>query len=153
MLDINQIQKILPHRYPFLMVDRVVELEPRKRAVGIKNVTVNEEFFNGHFPGQPVMPGVLQIEAMAQLAGALLMQELEEHNKLPFLMSIDKVKFRKAVVPGDQLVLEADSLRLRGSVGAVRARARVGGQIVAQAEIRFAVVDRAQAGAPRKAGA
>ena len=141
MLDINQIQKILPHRYPFLMIDRVIELEPRKRAVGIKNVTVNEQFFEGHFPGQPVMPGVLQIEAMAQLAGALLMKEFEDDNKLPFLMSIDKVKFRKAVVPGDQLVLEAEATKLGNNRGEVHTWARVDGKVVAQAQIRFMLVE------------
>ncbi len=140
-LDINQIQNILPHRYPFLMVDRVTELEPKKRAVGIKNVTINEPFFQGHFPNQPVMPGVLQIEAMAQLAGALLMQELEEHDKLPFLMSIDKVKFRKAVVPGDQLVLEAEATKLGNNRGEVKTSAKVDGKIVAEAQIRFMLVD------------
>jgi UDP-N-acetylglucosamine acyltransferase len=140
-LDINQIQKILPHRYPFLLIDRVVEFEPRKRAVGIKNVSINEEFFVGHFPGQPVMPGVLQIEAMAQLAGTLLMQELEGDSKLPFLMSIDKVKFRRAVVPGDQLVLEAEATKLGTNRGEVHTRAKVDGKVVAEAQIRFMLVD------------
>ena len=140
-LDINDIHGILPHRYPFLMVDRVIELEPRKRAVGIKNVTINEQFFVGHFPGQPVMPGVLQIEAMAQLAGALLMQELEGNEKLPFLMSIDKVKFRKAVIPGDQLVLEAEATKLGNNRGEVQTRAKVDGKVVAEAQIRFMLVD------------
>jgi UDP-N-acetylglucosamine acyltransferase len=142
-LDVNQIQKILPHRYPFLMVDRVIELVPRKRAVGIKNVTINEGFFTGHFPGQPVMPGVLQIEAMAQLAGALLMQDLEGSNKLPFLMSIDKVKFRRAVVPGDQLLLEAQAVKLGNSRGEVHTWAKVDGNVVAEARIRFMLVDAA----------
>lgn len=140
-LDVNQIQRILPHRYPFLMVDRVTELEPRKRAVGIKNVTINEPFFQGHFPSQPVMPGVLQVEAMAQLAGALLMQELEENDKLPFLMSIDKVKFRRAVVPGDQLVLEAEATKLGSNRGEVKTCAKVDGKVVAEAQIRFMLVD------------
>jgi len=142
-LDINQIQKILPHRYPFLMVDRVIELEQRKRAVGVKNVTINEPFFMGHFPGQPVMPGVLQIEAMAQLAGALLMKDLEGSEKLPFLMSIDKVKFRKAVVPGDQLVLEAEATNLGTNRGEVKTCAKVDGKVVAEAQIRFMLVDAA----------
>lgn len=140
-LDINQIKKILPHRYPFLMVDRVIELEERKRAVGLKNVTVNEPFFNGHFPGQPVMPGVLQVEAMAQLAGALLMKDLQDSKKLPFLMSIDNVKFRRAVVPGDQLVLEAEATKLGSNRGEVQTYAKVEGKVVAQAQIRFMLVE------------
>jgi len=140
-LDINQIKKILPHRYPFLMVDRVVELEEGKRAVGIKNVTINEPFFLGHFPEQPVMPGVLQIEAMAQLAGALLMKDLKESRKLPFLMAVNNVKFRKAVVPGDQLVLEAEATKLGTNRGEVQTYAKVDGKVVAQAQIRFMLVD------------
>ena len=153
-LDVREIQEILPHRYPFLLVDRILDYTEGRRVVALKNVTANEPFFQGHFPGDPIMPGVLQIEAMAQAAGVLMMRELssKDRSKLAVLMGLDKVKLRRPVVPGDQLVLEADSLRLRGAVGAVRARARVGGQIVAQAEIRFAVVDRAEAGVPRKAG-
>ena len=144
MLDINQIQNILPHRYPFLMIDRVLEVEAGKRAVGMKNVSVNEEFFQGHFPGQPVMPGVLQIEAMAQLAGALLLKDLGGDGKLPFLMAIDKVKFRKAVVPGDQLILEAEIVRVRDRSGEVKTRALVDGKVVAEAQIRFMLVDKRQ---------
>jgi len=139
-LDIKEIWKILPHRFPFLLVDRVVELEPRKRAVGYKNCTVNEEFFQGHFPGEPVMPGVLQIEAMAQLAGVLMLKGLEEDGKLPFLMSIDNVKFRKAVIPGDQLVLEAQATKIGSNRGEVKTWAKVDGKVVAEAQIRFMLV-------------
>jgi beta-hydroxyacyl-ACP dehydratase FabZ len=144
MLDINQIQKILPHRYPFLMLDRVIEVESGKRAVGVKNVSINEEYFQGHFPGQPVMPGVLQIEAMAQLAGALLLKDIGGDGKLPFLMAIDKVKFRKAVVPGDQLIIEAETVRVRDRSGEVKTRALVDGKVVAEAQIRFMLVDKKQ---------
>lgn len=149
-LDVREIRRILPHRYPFLLVDRVLDYTEGQRVVALKNVTANEPYFQGHFPDDPIMPGVLQVEAMAQAAGILMMRELEDKSKLAVLMSLDKVKLRRPVVPGDQLVLEADSLRLRGAIGEVRTRARVAGQLVAQAEIRFAVVDRVRAGEPRK---
>ena len=116
-IDIRQIQRILPHRYPFLLVDRVLELEDSKRAVGIKNVTINEPFFTGHFPGVPVMPGVLQIEAMAQIACIMLVRQLTEENKLAMLLSLDKVKLRKTVVPGDQLLLESEAVRIKKRTG------------------------------------
>ncbi len=139
--DIRQIQRILPHRYPFLMVDRVVELEPGKRAVGLKNVSANEEFFAGHYPGQPIMPGVLIIEAMAQLGGILLSQELEHTGKVAVLLSLDRVKFRRPVMPGDQLVLEATARRVKSRTGHVAGRAHVGNEIVAEADIKFMMVD------------
>jgi beta-hydroxyacyl-ACP dehydratase FabZ len=138
--DIRRIQALLPHRYPFLLVDRVLELESERRAVGIKNVTVNEEFFQGHFPGQPVMPGVLIVEAMAQLAGVLLLSNPERTGQLAFLLSLDRVKFRKTVEPGDQLLMEASVRKLRSKLVQVETRARVAGQIVAEAEIRFMLV-------------
>lgn len=140
-LDIRQIQKILPHRFPFLLIDRIVELEGYKKAVGIKNVTVNEPFFTGHWPGKPVMPGVLQLEAMAQLAGVLLLRKVENEGKLAIMLSIDRVKFRKVVVPGDQLRLEAYTLRLKSRTGKVAAKAFVGDDEVAEAQFKFMLVD------------
>jgi UDP-3-O-[3-hydroxymyristoyl] N-acetylglucosamine deacetylase / 3-hydroxyacyl-[acyl-carrier-protein] dehydratase len=139
--DIRKIQRILPHRYPFLMVDRVVEMEPGKHAVGIKNVSANEEFFTGHYPGQPIMPGVLIIEAMAQLGGLLLAQELEHTGKVAVLLSLDGVKFRRPVIPGDQLVLEASARRVKSRTGHVFCRAMVGENLVAEADVKFMMVD------------
>ncbi len=139
--DIRQIQRILPHRFPFLMVDRVVQLRPGEHAVGIKNVTANEEFFTGHYPGQPIMPGVLIIECMAQLGGLLLARELEHTGKVAVLLSLDKVKFRRPVIPGDQLVLEAFARRVKSRTGHVFCTARVGETQVAEAEIKFMMVD------------
>ncbi len=140
-LDIHRVQRILPHRYPFLMIDRVTEVEGTKRAVGIKNVTINEPFFQGHYPGDPIMPGVLVIEALAQIGGVLLSQELEHKGKVAVLLSLDKVKFRRAVRPGDQLILEAEAVRVRSTTGHVRGRARVAGELVAEAEIKFILTD------------
>jgi len=142
-LDITQIQTILPHRYPFLLVDRIIEYEPGKRVVGLKNVSINEPFFQGHFPGAPVMPGVLIVEAMAQTAGVLMLASLpDRETKLVFFTGIDGAKFRKPVVPGDQLRLELDVLRLRPRYIRLRGRAFVGGQLVAEAEISSSLVDR-----------
>ncbi|MHC4663399.1 MAG: UDP-3-O-acyl-N-acetylglucosamine deacetylase [Planctomycetota bacterium] len=140
-MDIRQIQKILPHRYPFLLVDRIVALEGDSKVVGIKNVTINEPFFPGHFPDQPVMPAVMQIEAMAQVAGALLLTKTENLNKLAFILSVDEAKFRKVVTPGDQLVLEAKPIRIRSRVAAVETRTLVGGEVVSEAKIKFMLVD------------
>jgi UDP-3-O-[3-hydroxymyristoyl] N-acetylglucosamine deacetylase/3-hydroxyacyl-[acyl-carrier-protein] dehydratase len=140
-LDIRRLQRILPHRYPFLMLDRVVQIEGDRRAIGIKNVSINEDFFQGHFPGQPIMPGVLIIEGMAQLAGILLSQKLEHTGKVAVLLSMDNVKFRRAVVPGDQLVLEVQTIRVKSRTGHVQCYARVGNEAAAQAEIKFMMVD------------
>jgi beta-hydroxyacyl-ACP dehydratase FabZ len=134
MLDIIEIQKILPHRYPFLYVDRVLEIEPGKRLVAIKNVSFDEHFFQGHFPGKPIMPGVLIVEAMAQASGILVHKTVESDDNMVYFMSIDKVKFRKPVVPGDQLVLEVEPLQVRGKVYKFKGEAKVDGKVVCEAE-------------------
>jgi len=140
-LDIRQIAKILPHRYPFLLVDRVIEIEGDTRIKGIKNVTFNEHFFQGHFPGTPIMPGVLIVEAMAQVSGLLFAQRLEHTGKLAVLLSMDGVKLRRAVVPGDQLVLTAETVRVGKRTAQCRCKATVGDRMVAEAQIRFMLVD------------
>jgi len=141
LLDIRQIARILPHRYPFLLVDKVVEIEGDRRIKGIKNVSYNEQFFQGHFPGTPIMPGVLVVEAMAQVSGLLFAQKLEHTGKLAVLLSMDGVKLRKAVVPGDQLVLTAETVRMRKRGAQCRCKATVGETLVAEAEIKFMLVD------------
>jgi len=141
MLDIRQVQRILPHRYPFLMIDRVIELDGDRRAVGIKNVTINEPFFQGHYPGQPVMPGVLILEAMAQLSGILLSRRLDNTGKVAMLVSMDRVKIRRAARPGDQLVIETESLHVRRRTGHCRCRTMIGENLAAEAEIKFMLVD------------
>jgi UDP-3-O-[3-hydroxymyristoyl] N-acetylglucosamine deacetylase/3-hydroxyacyl-[acyl-carrier-protein] dehydratase len=141
LLDVREIAKILPHRYPFLLIDKVIELDGYRRAVGIKNVTFNEPFFQGHFPGQPIMPGVLQIEAMAQLAGVLLMRKSENQAKVAVLLAIDGVKLRKSVVPGDQLRLEVETIKIKARTGEVFARCTVDGQLVAEANMKFMLMD------------
>ncbi len=140
-MDIHAIRRILPHRYPFLMVDRVIEMEGTKRAVGVKNVTGNEEFFQGHYPGRPIMPGVLILEALAQMGGILLSQELELKGKVAVLLSVDRVKFRRPVVPGDQLILEVESLRIKSRTGHVMCRAKVGEILAAEASLKFMMAD------------
>jgi len=141
--DIHAIQKILPHRYPFLMVDKIVDLIPRERAVGIKNVTINEPFFQGHFPAHPVMPGVLIIEAMAQVGGVLLLNAQEDQtNKLVMFTGIDKVRFRKSVYPGDQIRFEVEMLHYRRSICKIGGKAYVANDLVCEAELMAAVVER-----------
>jgi UDP-3-O-[3-hydroxymyristoyl] N-acetylglucosamine deacetylase/3-hydroxyacyl-[acyl-carrier-protein] dehydratase len=140
-MDIRQLMRLLPHRYPFLMIDRVVEMTGDQRAVAIKNVTINEPYFQGHYPGEPIMPGVMILEAMAQLSGILLSQRLEHTGKVAVLLSLDKAKMRRAVRPGDQLVLEAEALHVRSRTGHCRCTAYVGGEMAAEAEIKFMLVD------------
>jgi len=141
-LDIREIQNILPHRYPFLMIDRVIEMEGYQRAVGIKNVTVNEPYFQGHFPGQPIMPGVLQLEAMAQLTGALALSRAGNENKLAVLLSIDEAKFRRSVIPGDQLRIEANITRIKSRIVEVEAKITVEGEVASESKIKFMLVDK-----------
>lgn len=129
MLDAQQIQDIIPHRYPFLLVDRILEVEGEKRAVGIKNVTVNEEFFNGHFPGYPVMPGVLIVEALAQVFGVIMLGKEENKGKIGLFAGIDGCRFKRQVKPGDQLRLEVEVTRLRGPVAKGKAVATVDGEV------------------------
>lgn len=144
-MDARAIQRVMPHRYPMLLVDRVLEIEGDRRAVGVKNVSINEPFFQGHYPGTPIMPGVLIVEAMAQLGGLLLSQTLEHTGRVAMLLSLDKVKLRKPIVPGDQVVLEAETLRANARSASVHCRATVGGKLAAEATIRFMMVDSEQA--------
>jgi len=143
LFDICGIMRSIPHRYPFLLVDRVVEMEPGKRIVAYKNVTINEPFFQGHFPGAPIMPGVLIIEAMAQAGAVLLLNAMEDReSKLVYFTGIDKARFRRTVVPGDQLRFTLEVLKLRSRVCKLKGRAEVDGQLAAEAEILSALVDR-----------
>lgn len=143
-VDIRGIARLLPHRYPMLLVDRVVHIEADTKAIGIKNVTINEPFFQGHYPGTPIMPGVLIVEAMAQLGGLLMSQKLEHAGKVAVLLSLDKVKLRRPVTPGDQLVMEAEAIRARPRTGTVKCKAYVGSELAAEAQIRFMMVDAEQ---------
>ena len=139
-LDVNEIMKIIPHREPFLFVDRITHLEKGKRATGVKNVTINDYFFKGHFPGRPVMPGVIIVEAMAQVGGVMMLASEENKGKLAFFLSIDNVKFRKPVVPGDQLILEVEAIKVKSKTGQVRGRALVDGKVVTEADFVCALV-------------
>src|SRR5699024_4859639 len=139
MLEAQDIKDIIPHRYPFLLVDKVIEKEEAKRIVGVKNVTINEPFFQGHFPGHPVMPGVLILEALAQV-GAIAVLDMEENKgKIGFLAGVDKCRFKRQVQPGDQLQLEVEILRMKGPVGKGKAIATVDGETACEAEITFAI--------------
>ncbi len=141
--DINEIKQILPHRYPFLLVDKIIELEPKIRIVGVKQVTANEQFFQGHFPEAPVMPGVLQIEALAQVGAILALREMEDRdNRIPFFSGIDKARFRRPVVPGDTLVLEVTAIRTGSRIQRMRGEAKVDGLVTAEAEITSVIAER-----------
>jgi UDP-3-O-[3-hydroxymyristoyl] N-acetylglucosamine deacetylase/3-hydroxyacyl-[acyl-carrier-protein] dehydratase len=140
-LDVREVMRMLPHRYPFLLIDRVVEIDGFQRAVGLKNVSINEPFFPGHFPGKPLMPGVLQLEAMAQLSGVLLLRKLEHTGKLAVLWSIDKVKLRAPVEPGDQLRIEVETQRMKGEIAQVRGVGTVEGKVVCEAVLTFTMVE------------
>ena len=144
-MDIEEILKTLPHRYPMLMVDRVVECDDEKRIVGIKNLTINEPFFQGHFPGAPVMPGVLQLEAMAQTGGILLTRLGGHANRVPYLMSIDKARFRRVIKPGDQMRIEVEFLNIRARIARFAAKVFVDGVLASEAEITCMITDRVTA--------
>ncbi len=142
-LDVQEILDYLPHRYPFLLVDRILEFEQSKRIVALKNVTINEPFFQGHFPGVPIMPGVLILEAMAQAGGFLVFKTLpDRHQKLVFFSGVDKAKFRRPVRPGDQLKIEMEVVRVKSRIGKLRGQAFVDDQLACEAEILFSLVDR-----------
>jgi 3-hydroxyacyl-[acyl-carrier-protein] dehydratase len=143
MLDVNEIMKLLPHRYPFLLVDRVIEIEPDKKIVGLKNVTMNEPFFPGHFPGHPVMPGVLIVEAMAQAAAILVYSSSDDNKgKITYFVGIDNTKFRKPVVPGDQLRLELEVIGSRRGIYTFSGKAFVDGKLVTESELRATFADK-----------
>ena len=140
-LNIQQILKILPHRFPFLLVDRILEVEAGKRVVGIKNVSVNEPQFTGHFPERPIMPGVLMLEAMAQVSAIILLHYEQHQGKLAVLTGVDGVRFRRMVEPGDQLVMTSELLKVKGAFGRVKAECRVKDQLVAEGELMFSLVE------------
>ncbi len=142
-IGINEIMKILPHRYPFLLVDRVVEIEKGKKAIGIKNVTINDNFFQGHFPTRPIMPGVLMVEAMAQTGGVVVLTSEEHRGKVAFFMATDNVKFRRPVVPGDQLIMEVEVVKDKSKFAQLRAVAKVNGEVAAEADMVFSFTDAA----------
>ena len=142
-MDVNEIQRIIPHRYPFLLVDSILELDPARKIVGIKNVSINEPFFQGHFPGTPVMPGVLIVEAMAQVAAVMVLKEIaDRENKLVYFSGIDRARFRQPVVPGDQIRIVVEVIKMRPRHGKLKAEAYVKERLVAEAEIFSTIVDR-----------
>ena len=138
-LTITEIQKILPHRYPFLLVDRIIELEPMKRAVGIKNVTMTEAHFQGHFPGNPIMPGVLILEAMAQVGGVMMLYPEENRGKIALFGGMENIRFRRQTIPGDQLRMTSELIKMRGAMGKVHCEAYVEEQLAAQGDFTFAL--------------
>ncbi|MCI9625489.1 MAG: 3-hydroxyacyl-ACP dehydratase FabZ [Clostridia bacterium] len=140
MLDINEIMERIPHRYPFLLVDKILEIEEGKRAMGLKNVTINEPFFQGHFPGYPVMPGALILESLAQVGAVAVLSLPENKGKLGMFVGVDKFKFKSQVKPGDTLTLEAEMLQMRMNIGKAKVKASVDGKMVAGGEISFAIV-------------
>jgi beta-hydroxyacyl-ACP dehydratase FabZ len=140
-LDIQEILKLLPHRYPFLLVDRIIECDDQKRIVGLKNVTINEPFFQGHFPGTPVMPGVLQLEAMAQTGGILMNRLAGGGERVPYFMAIDKARFRRVVKPGDQMRIEIEVTQLRGKVAKFKGRVLVDGEVASEADMMCMITD------------
>ncbi len=145
MMTINEIMKVLPHRFPMLLIDRIIEIDPGKRIVGLKNVTANEQFFQGHFPGAPVMPGVLIVEAMAQCGAVLFLRDIEDRERKLFLFGgVDKARFRRPVVPGDQLIMECELLAKRSNTVKLRGVARVDGNVVAEAEMLSVMTERPQ---------
>ncbi|MDD5383036.1 MAG: acyl-ACP--UDP-N-acetylglucosamine O-acyltransferase [Candidatus Margulisbacteria bacterium] len=146
-LDINEIMKIVPHRYPFLLIDRIVELEAGKRAVAVKNVTMNEPFFQGHFPGRPIMPGVLICEAIAQVGVVMALRGTSNEGKIVYFAGIDNVRFRRMVIPGDQLKLEVEAIWIRGNLGKMHGRASVDGEVAAEGDFMFSLVDKEAEGA------
>lgn len=144
-LNVEDIKKIIPHRYPFLLVDKIEEVELGKRAVGYKNVTANEEFFQGHFPDYPVMPGVLMVEAMAQVGAVSLLAMEENKDKLAFFAGIEKVRFKKQVIPGDVLKIEVEIITLRGPIGKGKGMITVNGEVAVSGELMFAIVEKTKA--------
>lgn len=141
-LDVNEVMEILPHRYPFLMIDRVIETMGESKCIAIKNVTINEPFFQGHFPGHPIMPGVLQLEGMAQVSSIIMMRKPENAGKIGYFMSADSVKWRKPVLPGDTLFIESEIIKMRGPIGSTKCRCLVNGEVVSEAELKFMIIDR-----------
>ncbi len=143
-MNVNEIMQVLPHRYPMLMVDRILEVEPGVRCKGLKNVTMNEEFFQGHYPGMPIMPGVLIIEAMAQAGAVILLTDPKFAGMIPVIGSIDDVKYKRPVIPGDALITDVELLWMRSSIGRIKAEASVDGELAAQMELTFKLIKQAE---------